>query len=227
MLLFLLSLLSPAQAVPVQLSQQGRLLDVNGVAVSGQHMLSFGLYDAPIGGNLVWGDSVQLSFDNGYYSTLLGNNLSNPLDDSVLAGYPLYLEIEVDGSGPVGIRKEIVSAPYARSSGVAQSVSGGEVDANSIRVGGQLIIDGAGSWVGPAMVVGWTDLMNVPADIADGDDDTLAGIICQSGEILGWDGSQWACASDNGLSEAEVGANRGGPAHPLAVLSQKEPPPIR
>ena len=154
MMLFLFSLFSQAQAVPVQLSQQGRLLDSNGTAVNGQHMLSFGLYDAPLGGNMVWGDSVQISFDNGYYSTLLGNNLSNPLDDSVLAGYPLYLEIEVDGNGPVGIRKEVVSSPYARRSGVSQSLAGGTVDASSVSVGGQLIIDGTGSWVGPAGQLG-------------------------------------------------------------------------
>ena len=124
MLLFLSSFFSYAMATPVQLSQQGRLLDVNGVAVSGQHLMSFSLYDAPVGGNLIWADSVQLSFDNGYYSTLLGNNLSNPIDDSILADYPLYIEIAINGGSPVGIRKEIVSAPYSRRAGVAESLQG-------------------------------------------------------------------------------------------------------
>ena len=51
----------------------------------------------------------------------------------------------------------------------------------------------------------WTDVQGIPADIADGDADTLAGN-CSTGEFLGWDGTAWACAADNGLTEAEVEA---------------------
>ena len=56
------------------------------------------------------------------------------------------------------------------------------------------------------MAVNWGNLQNIPADLADGDDDTLAGITCNAGEILGWNGSVWGCAADNGLTEAEVEA---------------------
>ena len=51
-----------------------------------------------------------------------------------------------------------------------------------------------------------SDLSGIPADLADGDDDTLATIACQNGEILAWDGSSWGCAADNGLTESEVEA---------------------
>ena len=58
----------------------------------------------------------------------------------------------------------------------------------------------------PCHAGNWADLQGIPADIADGDDDTLAGITCNTGEIIGWNGSAWACAADNGLTEAEVEA---------------------
>ena len=43
-------LLSTAHAVPLQLTQQGRVLDVNGAAVTGLHDLTFRVYDANSGG---------------------------------------------------------------------------------------------------------------------------------------------------------------------------------
>ena len=152
-LALLLGSLSTAYAVPVQLSQQGRLLEANGAAVTGSHTLTFRLFDSQFGGNLMWEDSQSVGFTEGYYATLLGNNLSNPLDDSVLASSALYLEVSVDGGSPVGVRQPVVSAPYSRLSETATNLSGGDVDANAVSVGGQLVFDNSGSWVGPAMAV--------------------------------------------------------------------------
>ena len=50
--------------------------------------------------------------------------------------------------------------------------------------------------------VHWANLINVPADIADGDDDTLAFLDCQAGQIAKWDGDLWACAPDEDNAEA-------------------------
>jgi len=44
--------------------------------------------------------------------------------------------------------------------------------------------------------VHWNNLTNRPAGLDDGDDDVLAGLSCQSGEIAKWNGSAWACADD-------------------------------
>ena len=43
-----------ASAVPQQLSQQGRLFDAEGMAVTGSRDLTFRLYDAPTRGDVVW-----------------------------------------------------------------------------------------------------------------------------------------------------------------------------
>ena len=44
--LLLSSLLNTADAVPLQLTQQGRILDNNGAAVTGAHDLTFRIFDA-------------------------------------------------------------------------------------------------------------------------------------------------------------------------------------
>ena len=204
-LLSLMFSLTQAHAVPVQLTQQGRLLDSGGTAINGLHLMTFRLYDSQVGGSVQWEESLQVGFTEGYYMAQLGaNTASYPLEDSVLAGFPLYMEVEIAGSGPIGTRQPVVSTPYARISGTATHLSGGNVEANTISVGGQLVIDTTGSWVGPTLVTTWGDIQGVPADLADGDDDTLAGMSCTTGEIVGWNGTTWACAADNGLTETEV-----------------------
>ena len=108
----LLFSLSTADAVPVQLSQQGRLLDNTGAAMNGQHAMAFRFFDSQMGGNLVWEEGLQLTFVNGYYAAILGANTAvYPLDDSVLNSHPLFLEVEIDSNGPVGARQNVVSAP--------------------------------------------------------------------------------------------------------------------
>ena len=50
--LLLSSFLGTADAVPLQLTQQGRVLDNNGAAVTGIQDLTFRIYDASIGGSV-------------------------------------------------------------------------------------------------------------------------------------------------------------------------------
>ncbi len=44
----------------------------------------------------------------------------------------------------------------------------------------------------------WADLQNVPAELADGDDDTdtLASLSCTINQIAKWNGTAWACQDD-------------------------------
>ncbi len=43
----------------------------------------------------------------------------------------------------------------------------------------------------------WSGLTGVPAGLDDGDNDTLAGLSCSSGQIAEWNGSQWVCGTDD------------------------------
>ena len=121
----LLGSLSAAHAVPVKLTQQGRLLDNSGSAVTGIHLLHIRLFDDQSSGVLVWDESHQILFNKGYYSVILGaDTASYPLDDSLLSQNPLFAEVEIDNTGPIGVRQEVVSAPYARLAGSSTNLSG-------------------------------------------------------------------------------------------------------
>ena len=60
-------LLNLALAVPQQITQQGRLIDGTGMPIDGEHVLTFQVYDNAIAGNFLWGESLTVTFNNGYY----------------------------------------------------------------------------------------------------------------------------------------------------------------
>ena len=185
-ILSVLMLSNSALAVPIQVNQQGRLLYADGEGLTGSHQLIFQLYDEQTGGDIQWAESITVQFNNGYYSTMLGTDEeTNPLDNSIFANYPLYLELKVNGEA-LSPRHQLTSVPYAQIAGVAESVDGGTVRASEIIVGGQTVIDGDGNWVGPGMT------------------DTLSSLSCALGEIAGWNGSAWTCVSDNTLTYTDI-----------------------
>jgi len=186
---------SPAWAVPAKFNQQGRLLDTSGQPLTGTHALVFALYDASTGGVQQWSEYHSTDFDSGYYTVTLGD--VTPLDDALFSGAPLWLEIAVDGV-TLEPRQEVAAVPWALRAISAERVDGGVVDAASISIGGTPVVDSTGSWVGPTPSVDWTELSGVPADIADGDQDTdsLASLLCAEGQVAKWTAGAWACADD-------------------------------
>jgi hypothetical protein len=173
LLALILGLAPSAQAVPLQLGQQGRLLDSSGAAITGTQDVDFRIYDAQSGGSQLWTETLQVDFVNGYYAAILGANTeSNPLDADVLSLHPIYLEVEVDGTGPLSPRQSILSTPYAQMAGVAENLEGGTVDATQLSINGTVIIDGDGNWQGSDLSVDWSNVANIPNDLADGDDNS-------------------------------------------------------
>ena len=84
-----------AHAVPLQITQQVRILDNNGTTVFGVHDVTFRMYDTKNSGSPLWSETLVISLNNGYYAAILGTDESrNPLDSSVLGLYPLYLELQ-------------------------------------------------------------------------------------------------------------------------------------
>ncbi len=169
----LLCLFQTAEAVPIQLTQQGRIVDQTGASVIGTHDLTFRLYINETSNTPVWSETLVTSFSNGYYAAILGTNeTTNPLDSDVLSLYPLYLELQLDSNTPMSPRQEITSAPYAQISGVAESVEGGIVDASEIQIGSIPVIDGNRNWVGEPITIDWSQIQNIPIYVSDGDDNT-------------------------------------------------------
>jgi hypothetical protein len=158
--------LSTAHAVPTQMGHQGRVLDADGLPADGPHTLDFHLYDASEDGTMVWSEVHDVDLINGYYSLVLGaDELDNPLDDSLLRDNELHLELTIDDDVPLSPRQALNAVPYARLAATATNLSGGSVDASEISVGGGLVIDASGTWVGPTPSVSWDDLSDVPEDV--------------------------------------------------------------
>ena len=79
MLTYLLFSIGTAIAVPLQITQQGRILDTNGIAIQGTQILTFRVYNQEIGGSILWEEPLIVQFHNGYYSTVLGSDeIGNP-----------------------------------------------------------------------------------------------------------------------------------------------------
>lgn len=194
-------LIQSAVAVPIQVNQQGRLLDVDGEGLTGANQMVFMLFDSEENGNIYWSETLTVNFTNGYYSTLLGTDEeNNPLDDSVFAQYPLYMEIKINGE-VLSPRHPLASVPYAQIAGVAESVDGGVVNASEVNVNGQPVIDGSGNWVGTAPTVDFMDVANRPPGLDDGDDDTQ---LDQQG-VLGYvNGSQVNLGANSQVDGSDI-----------------------
>ena len=116
------------------LNHQGRLLDDEGNGLLGAHELIFRIVDESQ--TVLWEESHSVDFQNGYYSIHLGEDeTNNPLDDSIFAAYPLWMELSVDGDS-LEPRHPIHSVPYANIAGMAERVDGGSVNASDISING-------------------------------------------------------------------------------------------
>ena len=97
--------------VPDRLTQQGRLLDAQGVPETGTVTLQFTIYDAPSAGNVLWQETQTVTLDDGYFSAPLGATV--PLPDTIWDGTALYLGMKVGADDELQPRTAIASVPYA------------------------------------------------------------------------------------------------------------------
>lgn len=96
--------------VPHLINYQGRLTDKDNKPLDGAYKITFRIYDALQGGNLLWEEThSNLSIPKGIFSVLLGSvsNLGLAFDK------PYFLEIKVGDDEPMSPRQRITSAGYA------------------------------------------------------------------------------------------------------------------
>ena len=161
------SLVSMSHAIPLQMTQQGRLLDTSGAAITGTHDLTFRIYDDQNAGSVLWSKSSPFSS-----TTVILRRCWGPMKSTThwirrrWGCFPLYMELQVDQANPLSPRTALTSAPYAQMSGVTESLVGGSVEASTIGVqnGGNPVpvIDASGNWIGPAMTVDWNNIDQQP-----------------------------------------------------------------
>ncbi|MBN1611510.1 MAG: hypothetical protein JW940_33055 [Polyangiaceae bacterium] len=137
-----------AAAVPHWLTQQGRLTNADGSPVNGRVRFVFEIVDENEA--LVWSEQQpSITVEDGYFSARLGESgrLSPELFTS---GSEYFLRVTVNGE-EMTPAQPLGSVPFAFLAENAENVVGGSVDASSISVRGQPVIDEDGQWVGPAL----------------------------------------------------------------------------
>lgn len=139
--------IAPAAAkadAPHFLSQQGRLLDVAGRPITGTVKIRFSLYTQPDGGDPFWTEAIDVPLTDGYFDVVLGRTVA--LDPARFDGLSVFLGFTVQDDPEMSPREEIVSVPYALVAGDVR----GDIHPGSVSVGGNVVIDQNGNWVGPS-----------------------------------------------------------------------------
>jgi hypothetical protein len=156
-----------------------------GTPVSGAYDLRFRLWDDPTAGNQVGSEVVVED------RVVEAGRVTEVIDPGAPPGSELcWLEIAVrehDSTGAftvIGGRKPLNPTPLANRSVRASSAPQAS---NALSVGQP-----------GAHFLEWSNLTDVPADLADGDDDALGGLACSDGEVAKQTGGTWGCAEDQG-----------------------------
>ncbi len=221
-----------ALAVPATVPVQGVLQDADGAPIAGDLPVEFNLYADAAGEALVWTETRQVSFDRGFFTLDLGAD--EPLDAGLFrdnaAG--LWLGIAVDGDDEMAL-VAIGTAPFAgfaEYAGEAATAANAETAATAATADRATVADSAddAALLGGVAVDDlaradhthpFAALTDIPAGLADGDDDTtyaagdgltladgsFALRPCAAGEVLVGSDAGWVCAAGETLSPA-VGA---------------------
>jgi hypothetical protein len=151
-----LALLGPRVAhadAPAVVPIQGILSDSEGAPLDGNVAVTLALYDAPTDGAVLHTETMTLSVDRGFFTAYLGT--LNAIDLALFRDVgTIYLGITVGGDPEMTPRLEVGTVPFAafaQHAGDARTLQGLTPD------------DFASDW---------SDITGIPADIADGDDDT-------------------------------------------------------
>ena len=115
----LLATVSAAQAqnVPALINYQGQLVDGTGTPLpNGNYALTFRVYSADPGGNLLWGPQVlpSVALVGGRFNVVLGpTDAGGQAVSTAFSNAVTYLEIQVGANTPISPRQQVLSAPYA------------------------------------------------------------------------------------------------------------------
>ncbi len=146
MLALPLALAGPALALPDQILQEGLVLDGDGFPLEGDHDITVRLYLAEAGGGPIFEEVHRdVEFFQGYYAVAIGS--VEALDPFVFAEARVFLGVSIDGGDELAPRTALRKVPAAMVSDVALAVIG-EINPDSLRIGGRLVINDAGEWVG-------------------------------------------------------------------------------
>ncbi len=151
----MLSLLTPSLllALPNEITQEGFLMDADGRPLEGAHDIRVRLYAVAQAGEVLFDEThlgVQLT--SGYYSIAIGS--LSEIDPSHFERPALYLGFSIDNEPEFSPRTAFNKMPAAFIADVATNATG-DITPNSVSVGGGVVINAGGQWVGdPSGLVG-------------------------------------------------------------------------
>ena len=144
-LLLIITLLCPLSvgAIPGTLTHQGRIIDSDNNPMSGIFSVTFALYEQAESGSAIWNETLDIVFDDGDYSVVLGTE--NALTLSDFSSDTLFLSVTLQGSNEMEPRYQLTSVPFVFRAGEVT----GRVDAEGgLFVDGEQVINSNGAWIG-------------------------------------------------------------------------------
>jgi hypothetical protein len=163
-----------ASAVPKLINYQGYLTDAGGNPLNGDVAITFRIWDAEVSGTELWSEThAAVTVTEGVFNAVLGS--LQPITSDILDG-DRYLGMTVGTDPEMSPRLRMTSSPFA--------IKAADADA----LGGLPSSEFAPSAHGHS----WGEISNIPADFADGVDNT--GITVESDPTVPvWlkDGVSW------------------------------------
>ena len=104
-------------AIPRLINYQGRLTDSSDTPLEGSQDITFRIYDAQSGGNLLWEETQSVLIQKGVFSIFLGGTT----DLNLAFDKPYWLAIKVGSDSEMVPRQQIASSGYAIRSEAADS----------------------------------------------------------------------------------------------------------
>ena len=133
-----------APTVPPYLTEQGRVFDSMGAPISNTLSFLFTIDAEKDGMTMLWTESKQITLDDGYFSTTLGD--TTPMPATLFNGTTRFLGVKVAADPEMKPLQPLSSVPYA----IMATNAIGDITPSSIAIGGKTIIDSRGLWVGDA-----------------------------------------------------------------------------
>jgi hypothetical protein len=136
--LFAAAFATGAQSVPSLVNYQGRLSKSDGTPLpTMDYQLTFNIYDATNGGNLVWGPQIfdgsngvpghgfMIPVVQGYFNVMLGPADTNGVSlANAFNATNRYVEIKVGTNNPILPRQQVLTAPFAFQAGNSAKLAG-------------------------------------------------------------------------------------------------------
>lgn len=133
-----------AHALPGEIMQEGVLVDNAGNPLVGAHSIRVRIWDAAANGAVLFDETfANVQLVEGYYFVAVGSTVA--LSPAIFARATAFLGVTIDAGAELAPRLSLRKVPAAF---VADNAIG-DITPHTVAVGGNVVINAAGQWVGP------------------------------------------------------------------------------